>query len=65
MNTKLFYIGAVSMGIAAAFVLLDLTTIKASFSGTFLAKVNIYPATFFALLGLLLMYNGLKPLWRK
>jgi hypothetical protein len=64
MKTKLFYAGAVSMGIAAAFALLELTTIKASFNDTFLANVHIYPATFFALLGLLLMYFGLRPLWR-
>ena len=64
MKTKLFYAGAVSMGIAAAFVLLDLTTIKASFSDTFIANVNIYPTAFFALLGLLLIYQGLRPLWR-
>lgn len=64
MKTNLFYAGAVSLGIAAAFALLDLTAIKASFSDTILAEVNIYPATFFALLGLLLMYFGLRPLWR-
>lgn len=64
MRTKLFYAGAISMGIAAVFALLDITTIKASFSDTFIANVNIYPATFFALLGLLLMYFGLRSLWR-
>ena len=64
MKIKLFYAGAISLSIAAAFALLDLTAIKASFSGTFLADVSIYPATFFALLGLLLMYFGLRPLWR-
>ncbi|HEY5731314.1 MAG TPA: hypothetical protein VLA72_15180 [Anaerolineales bacterium] len=64
MKTKLFYTGAVSLGIAAAFALLDLTTIKVSFSETFMANITIYPATFFALLGLLLMYFGLRPLWR-
>jgi len=50
MKTKLFYAGAISLGIATAFALLDLTAIKASFSGTFLADVSIYPAAFFALL---------------
>ena len=64
MKTKLFYAGAISMGIAAALALLDLTTIKMSFSDTSLSTMTIYPAAFFALLGLLLMYNGLKPLWR-
>jgi len=64
MKAKLFYAGAITMGIAAALALLDLTAIKASFSDTFLANVNIYPASFFALLGVLLMYFGLRPLWR-
>ena len=64
MKTKLFYAGSVSMGIAAAFALLDLTTIKMSFSDTSLSTMTVYPAAFFALLGLLLIYHGLKPLWR-
>ena len=64
MKTKLFYAGAISMGIAAALALLDLTTIKMSFSDTSLSTMTIYPAAFFALLGLLLMYYGFRPLWR-
>jgi len=44
--------------------LLDLTTIRISFSDTSLSTMAIYPAAFFALLGLLLMYYGLRPLWR-
>jgi len=64
MKTKLFYAGAISMGIAAAFALLDLTMIKVSFSDTSLSTMTLYPAAFFALLGLLLVYHGLKPLWR-
>lgn len=64
MKTKLFYAGAISIGIAAAFALLDLTTIKLSFNDTSLSTMTIYPAAFFALLGLLLVYHGLKPLWR-
>jgi hypothetical protein len=64
MKTKLFYAGAISLGIAGAFALLDLTTIRASFSDTILVNVNVFPAAFFALLGLLLMYYGLRPLWR-
>jgi hypothetical protein len=59
-----FYAGAVSLGIAAALTLLDLTTIKLSFSDTSVSTMTIYPAAFFALLGLLLMYYGLRPLWR-
>jgi len=65
MKTKLFYAGAVSIGIAAAFALLDLTTIKLSFSDTSLSTMSIYPSAFFGLLGLSLVYHGLKPLWRK
>jgi len=64
MKTKLFYTGAISMGIAAALALLDLTTIKMSFSDTSLSTMTVYPAAFFALLGLLLVYHGLRPLWR-
>lgn len=64
MKTKLFYAGAVSIGMAAALALLNLTTIKMSFSDTSLSTMTIYPAAFFALLGLLLMYYGLRPLWR-
>jgi len=64
MKTKLFYAGAVSMGIAAALALLDLTTIKMSLSNTSLSTMTVYPTAFFALLGLLLIYHGLRPLWR-
>ena len=65
MKTKLFYAGATSLGIAAALALLDLTTIRMSFSDTSVSTMTIYPAAFFALLGLLLMYYGLRPLWQK
>ena len=65
MKTKLFYPGAISMAIAAALMRLDLTKIKISFSETSLSTMTIYPAAFFALLGLLLMYNGLRPFWSK
>ena len=64
MKTNLFYAGAVSLGIAAALALLDLTTIKMSFSDTSVSTMTIYPAASFALLGLLLIYHGLRPLWR-
>jgi len=64
MKLKLFYAGAVSLGIGAAFALLDLTTIKASFSDPFSGSMTIYPAAFFALLGLLLIYYSLKSLLR-
>jgi len=60
-----FYTGLVSSGIASVLFLLDLTTIRVSFSETSLSTMSVYPAAFFALLGLSLMYHGLKPLWRK
>ena len=65
MKTKLIYTGAISMGIAAALAFLDLTMIKISLSAVSFSTMTIYPAAFFALLGLLLMYNGLRALWRK
>ena len=65
MRTKLFYTGAISLVIAAALMMLDLTMIKISLSDTSLSTMTIYPAAFFAVLGLLLMYNGLRPLWNK
>ena len=65
MKTKLFYTGAISLGIAAALALLDLTMIKILFSATSISTMTIYPAAFFVLLGLLLVYNGLRPLWQK
>ena len=57
-----FYAGSVSLVIAVALFLLDLITIKVSFSDTYVSTMTIYPAAFFALLGLLLVYRGLKPL---
>ena len=64
MKTKLFA-GTISLGIAAALALLDLTKVKISFSETSLSTMTIYPAAFFALFGLLMIYNGLRPLWQK
>jgi hypothetical protein len=65
MKIKLFYTGTISMGIAAALALLDLTMIKILFSDTSFSTMTIYPAAFFVLLGLFLMYHGLRPLWQK
>ena len=53
------------MGIAAALALLDLTMIKISFSDTSLSTMTLYPAAFFAILGLFLVYHGLRPFWKK
>ena len=65
MKTKHLFAGAISLGIAAVLVMLDLTKIKISFSETSLSTMTIYPAAFFTLLGLLMIYNGLRPLWHK
>jgi len=64
MKTKIFYTGAISMGISIALALLNLTKIKVSFSDTSVSTMTAYPVAFFALLGLLLIYHSLKPLWR-
>ena len=53
------------MAIAAALALLHLTMIKISFSDTSLSTMTIYPTAFFAILGLFLMYHGLRPFWKK
>lgn len=63
MKVKQFYAGAISLGVSIALILLDLTKIKVSFSDTSVSTMTIYPAAFFALLGLLLIYHGLKQLW--
>jgi len=64
MKVKQFYAGTISLGVSIALALLDLTRIKLSFSDTSVSTMTIYPAAFFALLGLLLIYQSLKPLWR-
>jgi len=65
LKIKYMITGAISIGIAAALVLLDLTRFKISLSDTSLSTMTIFPAAFFALLGLFLMYKGLRPLWKK
>ena len=65
MKTKLFYAGAVSLGISIALALLDLTKVKVSFSDTSVSTMTVYPVAFFAFLGVLLIYHSLKPLWQK
>ena len=65
MNKKQFYMGLITLGTAITLHSLDLTMIKISFSDTSLSTMTLYPAIFFALLGLSLMYQGLKALWRK
>jgi len=64
MKRKTIYAGIVSFGIAVVFALLNLTKIETSFNQAFLANISIYPVAFFALLGLVLIYLGMRPLWR-
>jgi hypothetical protein len=64
MNKKYFFTGVASLVIAAGFALLNLTKIETSLGDTFLATIKIYPTAFFVLLGLVLLFFGLKPLWR-
>lgn len=65
MKAKFIYTGAISLGIAAALMMLDLMKIKISFSEPSLSTMTFYPAAFFALLGLFMMYNGVRSFWSK
>jgi len=65
MNKRQFFAGIVSLVVAAVFALLNLTQYETKFGESFLANIKIYPAAFFALLGLMLIFWGLKPLLRK
>ena len=64
MNKKPFYAGIASLVIAACLAFLNLTKFETSLDETFLTTINIYPAAFFALLGLMLLFFGVKPLFR-
>ena len=65
MKKKLIYTGFVSWLFAAVLAVLNLSRIETTFGDTNLVNVSVYPAAFFALLGLLLVYLGLKPLWSR
>lgn len=60
MNKKLFTAGLVSLGVAVVFVALNLTKIVTSLGDSFLVNVIIYPAAFFAILGVILIFRGLR-----
>lgn len=60
MNKKSLFAGLVSLGIAAVFVVLNLTKIVTSLGEPFLVNVIIYPAAFFALVGVILIFRGLR-----
>jgi len=64
MNKKPFYAGIASLAIAACLALLNLTKFETGFGENIPTTIKIYPAAFFALLGLLLLFYGVRPLWR-
>jgi hypothetical protein len=64
MNKKNLIAGSLSIVIALVFAIARFTKVSMTFNQSYLPNVYIYPAAFFALLGLFLIYLGLKPLWR-
>jgi hypothetical protein len=64
MNKKNMLAGSISIVIALIFTIARYTRLEMTFNQSFLPHVYIYPAAFFALLGVLLLFLGLKPLWR-
>jgi hypothetical protein len=64
MKGKHVFFGIVSLMAAGILVLLDVVKIEPTFAEDFVTRVQIYPAAFLGLLGLVLLYVGLKPLWR-
>ena len=64
MKGKHVFFGIVSLVMAGVLVLFDMVKIEPSLAEGFATRVQIYPVAFFGLLGLTLLYVGLKPLWR-
>jgi hypothetical protein len=64
MNKKPIYAGVGCLLVAGLLALFDVTKMEASLSEPFVTAVRIYPAAFFALLGLVLIYLGARPLRR-
>ena len=64
MNKKPFFAGIASLAIAACLTLLNLTKFETSLGENIPTTIKIYPAAFFALLGLLFLFYGVRPLWR-
>ena len=62
MKRTHFVAGIISLGLAVILWLVDLTKLETSLGDSFLAKVSVYPAAFFGLLGLMLIFWSLKPL---
>ena len=65
MKKKQILSGVGCLVLAAVLVLLDLTFLKTSFSGAVQTNVQLYPAVFFGLLGLVLVVRGTIPLRSK
>jgi hypothetical protein len=61
MNKKSIYTGVGCLIVAGALALFDVTKIEASLSEPIVTAIRIYPATFFALLGLVLLFLGARP----
>lgn len=64
MKGKHVFFGVASLVMAGILFALDLVKIETSLAETIATRVQIYPAAIFGLLGLTLLYVGLKPLWR-
>jgi hypothetical protein len=64
MNKKPIFAGVSCLIVAGALALFDVTKIEASLSEPFVSTIRIYPAAFFSLLGLVLIYLGVKSLKR-
>ena len=63
MKKRQILAGGVCMMLAAVLMLLDLTFVKTSFGGAVQTNIQIYPAAFFGILGLVLIIRGAGPLW--
>lgn len=64
MKKTQFYAGIVSLVIAAILAILNFSKIDLTFSESLPMNVHIYPAAFFALLGAVLIFLGVKQLFR-
>ena len=57
---KTIYAGLAALAIAILFLVFDFTYIGARFDGPFLTNIHIYPVFFFLLVGLVLIFRGVK-----
>lgn len=65
MNRKSLYTAVGSFVVAAALALAGLSEFEFSYGDTFAGQIHVYPAVFFALLGLLLLFLSLRSILRK